>query len=163
MSRLPTPGEDQGNWGAILNDFLLREHTPDGALKIRADGTLSDFYQKPAGGIPPSDLASSVQATLSKANFSLNVKDFGAIGNGSTDDTAAIQAAIDALPAAGGLIVIPAGTYVVSSSLVLKEGVQLEGSGPGTILRAASASLGIDVVKIGDGISTLSFAAVRNL
>lgn len=163
MSRLPTPGEDQGNWGAILNDFLLREHTADGALKIRADGTLSDFYQKPAGGIPASDLASSIQTALSKANFALNVKDFGALGNGSTDDTAAIQAAINALPAAGGLIVIPAGTYVISASLTLKEGTQLEGCGPGTILRVSSGSLGIDVIKIGDGTSTLSFAAVRNI
>lgn len=33
MARLPTPGGDNGNWGNILNDYLSRVHTPDGALK----------------------------------------------------------------------------------------------------------------------------------
>jgi hypothetical protein len=39
MSRLPTPGGDSGNWGAILNDFLSVEHNADGTLK--ASGSLS--------------------------------------------------------------------------------------------------------------------------
>lgn len=40
MARLPIPGSDSGTWGAILNDFLLREHNADGTLKIRNDGAL---------------------------------------------------------------------------------------------------------------------------
>ena len=39
MSRLPNPGADQGVWGDILNDFLLKEHMADGALKLRTDNT----------------------------------------------------------------------------------------------------------------------------
>ena len=45
-----------------------------------------------------------------------NVKDFGAVGNGVTDDTAAIQAAMDALPN-GSALYFPRGRYVVSSTL----------------------------------------------
>jgi hypothetical protein len=51
--------------------------------------------------------------SLTKATFSmiadapLNVKDFGAVGDGATDDTAAIQAALDV----GGKIYFPAGDY----------------------------------------------------
>jgi hypothetical protein len=33
MSRLPTPGADNGQWGTILNEFLDVSHTTSGALK----------------------------------------------------------------------------------------------------------------------------------
>ncbi|MFZ1250159.1 MAG: SGNH/GDSL hydrolase family protein [Candidatus Microsaccharimonas sp.] len=33
MVRLPQPGGDAGNWGEILNEYLLQSHEPDGALK----------------------------------------------------------------------------------------------------------------------------------
>jgi hypothetical protein len=33
MSRLPVPGQDSGEWGQILNDFLSVEHNGDGTLK----------------------------------------------------------------------------------------------------------------------------------
>lgn len=36
MSRLPTPGQDNGNWGEILNDFLDQSHNADGSLKESA-------------------------------------------------------------------------------------------------------------------------------
>ncbi len=39
MTRLPTPGSDDGTWGSILNDFLAVEHNSDGSLKTT--GSLS--------------------------------------------------------------------------------------------------------------------------
>lgn len=39
MTRLPSPGLDNGVWGEILNDFLSVEHNSDGTLK--AGGTLA--------------------------------------------------------------------------------------------------------------------------
>lgn len=48
------------------------------------------------------------------ADTVISVKDFGAIGDGVTDDTAAIQAALNA----SRRVYIPAGTYAVSSTLV---------------------------------------------
>jgi hypothetical protein len=45
-----------------------------------------------------------------------NVKDFGAVGNGVADDTAEIQAAVDAVAAAGGgEVFFPTGTYIISN------------------------------------------------
>jgi hypothetical protein len=33
MARLPTPGQDSGTWGSVLNSFLDVEHNSDGTLK----------------------------------------------------------------------------------------------------------------------------------
>jgi hypothetical protein len=67
----------------------------------------------------------------------LNVKNFGAIGNGAHDDTAAIQAAIDALPSSGGTIVVPDGTYMINAlkSINLRSHMRLS-LASGTYLKA---------------------------
>jgi hypothetical protein len=58
----------------------------------------------------------------------VSVKDFGAVGDGVADDTAKIQAAIDAVSAAGGgVLYVPEGTYAVSP-LSMKTGVRLVGA-----------------------------------
>lgn len=72
----------------------------------------------------------------------LNARWFGATGNGVTDDTAAIQAAIDTAPAGNGqttvrgsAVFIPAGIYVITS-LTIKNGSVLFGEGTTqTVLR----------------------------
>lgn len=46
---------------------------------------------------------------------SVNVRNFGAMGNGTNDDTAAFQAAINALPKAGGTVTVPTGTYMINA------------------------------------------------
>lgn len=57
-----------------------------------------------------------------------NVTDYGAVGNGVTDDTAAIQSAMNAAQATGydgnrgGTVYFPNGTYLIGSSLVWKRG-----------------------------------------
>lgn len=33
MARLPQPGGDEGNWGSILNDYLLAAHDASGVLR----------------------------------------------------------------------------------------------------------------------------------
>lgn len=47
----------------------------------------------------------------------ISVKDFGAIGDGVHDDTTAIQAAIDALLPAGGVVYLPKGQYKIIDDL----------------------------------------------
>ena len=59
---------------------------------------------------------------------SLNVKDYGATGDGSTDDTTAIQAAITAAALSPGTVFFPAGNYVVTG-LTVPPGVRLQGVG----------------------------------
>lgn len=68
-----------------------------------------------------------------------NVKDFGAKGDGSTNDTSAIQAAVNAARSAGGGVVyIPTGTYIVTGqsskskgAILLYDNITLQGDGMG--------------------------------
>jgi copper chaperone CopZ len=65
----------------------------------------------------------------SKLRDVVNVKDFGAIGNGIADDTAAIQAAINAV-SGGGEVSIPAGTFKITDTLsVTGQAVRIRGYG----------------------------------
>ena len=58
----------------------------------------------------------------------VDVRAYGAKGDGVTDDTAAIGMAIKALPPEGGIVCIPPGKYVIAS-LVIPTGVYLRGAG----------------------------------
>ncbi len=58
----------------------------------------------------------------------INVLDFGAVGNNSNNDAPAIQAAINSLGANGGIVYIPSGTYLMQSGLNLLSGVSLRGA-----------------------------------
>lgn len=72
----------------------------------------------------------------------ISVKDFGAVGDGSTDDAAAINAAIDSVASSGGgTIYFPTGTYILGSAVILKSYVILEGNGfARTILQGKAAT-----------------------
>ena len=68
---------------------------------------------------------------LAVAGTIVNVKDHGAVGDGVTDDTAALQAAISNLTAGtattGDVLLFPPGEYMVSSSLTLPDGTRVFG------------------------------------
>ncbi|MBK3573166.1 right-handed parallel beta-helix repeat-containing protein [Streptomyces sp. MBT65] len=60
----------------------------------------------------------------------INVRELGAVGDGSTDDTTVIQSAIDTVNAAGGgTVYIPRGTYKLTDALTTKDNVWLKGDG----------------------------------
>jgi polygalacturonase len=101
--------------------------------------------------------------TAVDANFDLlsqevvNVKSYGALGDNSTNDAVAIQAAIDA----GGRVFFPAGTYIVGATLNIKTNVTLAGTGMGTVLKAAN-SLNANLIST-TGASQIFFAGIRDM
>jgi hypothetical protein len=67
-------------------------------------------------------------ATASGLSGYYSVVDYGATGNGSTDDTAAIQAADTAATEAGGTVWFPPGTYKINASGVTGGGASWKGA-----------------------------------
>lgn len=89
-------------------------------LAASSGSSLIGFLQAGTGAV-----ARTVQSKLRDV---VSVLDFGAVGDGVADDTAAIQAAINAVGAAGGAVHIPSGSYLISSTItVVNYGVSLIG------------------------------------
>lgn len=97
-----------------------------------------------------------------------NVKDYGAVGNNSTDDTTAIKAAITAAGAAtivengstinkGGCVYFPAGVYVVSSTITFPARVSPQGDSSGGALGASENSPGASIIRGTMNAPILSF------
>lgn len=62
------------------------------------------------------DITGNPLNSIDKSIF-VNVRDFGAVGDGVTDDTAAIQTALDSLKDSGGTIFFPHGVYVITNPI----------------------------------------------
>lgn len=80
----------------------------------------------------------------------INVKDFGAKGNGKSDDTAAIQKALDsAIGSKGTNVYFPKGTYIIdpSNTLFVESGVKIVGEGTDSILQANNSKFGWEMVR----------------
>jgi hypothetical protein len=83
--------------------------------------------------------ANTVRSVQAHFGDVVNVKDFGVTGNGTTYDTAAIQAAANAVPAGGGMLYLPAGTYLTNGTVILKSNTMVRGDGPGSVLLGGSS------------------------
>ena len=100
----------------------------------------------------PRSMARVPHAGASSATEVISVKAFGARGDGLADDHDAILRAVAALPARGGILFFPCGTYVTRSSSALvtltdRSGTTIEGSGsPCTTLQQAGPGNGIELI-----------------
>lgn len=109
-----------------------RQADPVGADLAASTGSASiGFLQAGSGAV-----ATTVQAKLRE---SVSITDFGAVGDGTTDDTAAINAAIAALPAYGGTIEVGYGSFLHTSTITVGKRVLFVGQGT-AIVNGRSAS-----------------------
>lgn len=156
--------------GATAQSTNLME-IQDGSSNVLASVTASGIFTGNGAGL----------TNLGTAN----VKDFGAKGDTNTDDTVAVQAAVDSNK---GIIFFPPGWYKLSQTILVKRPLIIRGSGPlmnGTLLwntnnvpliycdgatnKAGHVSIeDFDFVSTGDGIvldfcvdSTVSRVAAR--
>lgn len=93
----------------------------------------------------------------------IDVKLYGAVGNGVADDTSAIQAAITALSSTGGVVFVPSGQYKITSQLTISNGVQLVGASQLTSVLVFAPSGAATLIR-GFTTSNLSYSGgVRDL
>ena len=245
MARLPQPGNDNGTWGDILNEFLAQVHKTDGTLKDGAvssntiaddavtakqiaDATIQEAQLAPAvvtklnaasydGGIDSATAPAPFSATgtrpwkrqtTTRRNASatvevpgelivddqgnvygtngtsqtkdlspllrqsdadgrygpydgVSVKRYGATGNGTTDDTAAVASAYTAANAAGLPLYFPPGTYLVTSLPDVADHTTIRGAGSSrsVISYAGTGTLRTWTNKYDVSVSELSLSA----
>ena len=91
------------------------------ALAASSGSSLVGFIQSGSGAV-----ATTVQAKLRQY---VSVQDFGAVGDGTTNDTAAIQAAINYISSLpnGGEVIFPSGTYLVNGQFIVGSNTKIRG------------------------------------
>lgn len=181
-SRINDPGSQAA---AALNATYALKSTDVPKWQPTTAYTAGQQVISPAGDIVSAISSFTSGASYSAANWAyvrfadyfFNVKAYGAKGDGTTDDSAAIQAAINAAnngggiaanTSGGGVVWFPTGTFIVGTTLTLYGGVHLRGTGPGgSVFSNVDAALPFrgTVIKLKSGanqdlIRSANFAAL---
>lgn len=136
-------------------DSTVEMPVVQGGVTKRAPVNTIGFLQSGAGA--------TLRTAQAKMQDVVSVKDFGAVGDGVTNDTTAIQAAINA--AAGRAIYFPSGIYLINAALTVAVPCVLFGDGPAkTVVRQTNATAnGINFafpsLVQGGGVQNLSVEA----
>ena len=129
--------------------------------------TLSASTSNPSLNFLANGTGAVARGYASKFGDVVSAIDFGADPTGSADSTASIQAAINAVTASGGTVVLPIGTYKVTASLVMPttQFVSLVGMGKGSqIVNSSGASFDmITWANPGAGNLILTYATIGNM
>lgn len=106
-------------------------------------------------------------AMANKANESVSVKDFGAVGDGVTDDTAAIQAALSSAASLGKSVTCPSGQYRASvlscaCTVVMEPGSLLKYNGVqnGTLLTISGSGICFGRLNLDAGTNDVTLLKV---
>jgi hypothetical protein len=167
----------------LAPDSVRADLTAETAARIAADAAIIASGAAPANvGIAPviATGATAARTVAVRAGDTVNAKDFEAVADvgytypntwtKNTNDTAALQAAINACQSrGGGTVFCPSGRYCIES-VVLKTGVMLRGElsptpGAGTVFYSEQASGGIVLLESGSnafdvgGVQGIKFVA----
>lgn len=85
----------------------------------------------------------------------LNIKWFGAVGDGTANDTAAFTNAIALTQVSGGAIFIPKGTYLVDGLSITQDGVSIHGESTGYQYGGSGGTTNVSVLKASSSATTV--------
>lgn len=124
------PHGDRAYALSLVTPITSGVNSANGYVKLNSSGQVPNNLLPSAGGL--SDV------------YDVSSSTFGAVGNGSTDDTTAIQAALTAAATAGGGEVwIPNGQWAISSTLLIGNNTWLHLSPGATLWRKINAVSGL--------------------
>lgn len=135
----------------------------NGKIRLRTGATNGYILQSDADGV------GTWTQQIHEQRKQKCVTDFGAVGDGSTDDTAAFQNAInDVSTNLGGVLCVPLGNYKITSTLTVPSGVILQGAGLGnSYINAMGSTVGSRISYSGSGTFAIEitgdFAGLRDL
>jgi hypothetical protein len=140
------------------NNFAFNIHD-NKHISAKLPEVLEQFAEKPLPeniqkGFCPSPQTVSVASMEKIFTRTINVYDFGAKGNGRSDDTAAIQKAINAAGKTNNTeLLFPNGIYRITKTIDLPQNVALRGLGNACLTGKDT----VDTILCGKDILTLSF------
>jgi hypothetical protein len=129
MVTVQTNGGSSGGGGTPIGSFSPITITPLGGTNYigftnsaavnftNTSNTFAGGYSGNGGG-----LTNLFYTNVNNRVNVVNVKDYGAVGAGFVDDTAAIQRALNYMATNGGRLYFPQGYYTISSQLVVSNG-----------------------------------------
>ena len=143
-----------GSYRQIVTDVNGNLIWDQPTLSVLTNDATNVIYTAPFTG-------SVAQTVSTKLSESVSVKDFGAKGDGSTDDTAAIQAALDSFTN-GGILYFPPGTYMVSKgasayALTPKSKTTLYGVRTASVIKLKTASTDCSIFGSASSLTELTF------
>ena len=107
---------------------------------------------------------------VTKSSDLISVKDFGALGDGSSDDTTFIQNAVNSISATGGTIYFPQGVYKITAPITISNNTSTYGEGQASVIRPGvgvtaifqySNTSNVNVEKLQfDGVNTTTLTAL---
>jgi hypothetical protein len=161
---------DGGRWKLLFNNLFLNQvdslayvrnlnkrivsYIETKGYSAKGDGGEGSYWYDATDTVSADNTVSVIVASdggrwkLLKTNV-LNVEQGGAKGDGTTDDTTAIQLVLNSLGTKGGTVWLnKAGRYRISNNLTIPAGVTLKGhfSIPGKVLPGGNSSPGLDSV-----------------
>jgi hypothetical protein len=170
------PQLDSGEFGwavdtrkLYIGNGTLAEGAPElGNTEIITEHTVPNIFNLPSysyiGHSPSPVVTQTTRTVFSKLDDFVTVLDFGAMGDGITDDTPAIQRAIDQLflntdkgyEASRRSLYFPAGKYIVTATIFIPPYSNIIGDGPEkTKLELTTSTSGImqfcDSTSVGNG------------
>ena len=144
-----------GSWASVVGanpyrvDFTVPANLPNGEYEVWSHNGRGGAY----GWSGPLKLTVADGPGWTQAV--VNVKEMGAVGNGTTDDTAAIQKALQAAQGRRGTLAFPAGTYLISKGLEPGSNVRWLGAGMDKTILKCSKSFPPGEPILGGGAKNL--------